>query len=676
MISDSLADIRKIQKDVQYTIALAGNPNVGKSTIFNRLTGLGAVTANYPGKTVSLNIGSADYKGTKIGIIDLPGTYSLGTLSDDQLVARREILEGRADVLVSILDATNLERNLYLVIQLLDLGFPVIIGLNLMDLAAKQNICLNIEELSRLLGVPVIPLVGTTGEGLDQLIAMCLSVARGETKLQPRLPKYGKDINHYLNGLSRDVGRYLKKIPYHLSPRALAILLLEDDEEFKALIKKEKKCSLLGKRLKDVRAEIQRTHGESASLRLTRERHGYEGTIVDRVQSIGVCRPSISSRLWRLSLEPITGLPILLAGLAAVFSLMYYIGGFLSRGFDRIWSLYVSPHIIHLVQALLGNTPVSRTVLWGLDAGVQASLSVGVPYILTFYFLLAFLEDTGYLNSVAFLSDSVMHKIGLHGRSAIPIISGAGCNVPAILGTRVLTTYREKVIASTLITLVPCSARTAVIMGAVAFFIGWPWALAIYVIDFIIGVLVGRGLAVFLPGESSGLVMEMFPFRMPKFSTILKKTWFRFKEFLIVAIPIIAIGSLLLGFLYETKLMWQITRPLSFIIKGWLGLPAVAGICLLFGILRKELALQLLVALAIIHYGTGIKDLSSFMSNQQIFIFALITTLYIPCLATISVLVKELGWKTAAGISLLTITIALIVGGLANQLLNIFHLIR
>lgn len=669
------SEIQKIRKETSFTIALVGNPNVGKSTIFNHLTGLGAVTANYPGKTVALNIGPAEYQGISIGIIDLPGTYSLGSVSEDQFVARQEILEGHANVVVVIVDATNLERNLYMVLQLIDLGFPVVVACNLMDLAAKHNICVNTAKLSEYLGVPVIPMTATTGEGIEKLIETCISITQHTITLKPILPAYGKDIMDHINELTAIVDKHIKNTPFGLSARAVAILMLEQDEEFiKYLAADNQGQAVLGK-ANAILEDIEKTHGEKPAIRIARERHGYEGFLADKVQQIGICQISLSTKLWRFSLNPFTGLPILLTGLIAVFLVMYFIGGFLATGFDLLWTSYVSPYIKLIVFSIFGHNTIANTMLWGFDAGIQAALAVGIPYILTFYIMLAFLEDTGYLNSIAFLTDSLMHKLGLHGRSIIPIIAGAGCNVPAILGTRVLTTRREKIIACTLITLVPCSARTAIIMGAVAFFAGWQWALAIYLIDFLVGLLVGRMMALFLPGESSGLVMEMFPFRVPRLSTVLKKTWYRFKEFLIVAIPIIAIGSLILGSLYETKYLWYISRPMSLIIENWLGLPAVAGICLLFGILRKELALQLLLALAIVQYGPNVQNLLNFMNKQQIFIFGLVTTLYIPCIAAISVLIKELGWETSILITLFTITLAVVVGGLANQALNILRLI-
>lgn len=675
MMLDCHAEITRIRKDTKFTIALAGNPNVGKSTIFNEMTGLGAVTANYPGKTVALNIGSAVYQGVPFGIIDLPGTYSLGSVSDDQLIARREIIEGHAEVVVAIVDATNLERNLYLVLQLIDLGYPLIVACNMMDLAAQQNICFDTIKLSRLLGVPVVPITATKGEGIEELIKTCSDYVDGQIILAAKSPKYGQDILSYVDKLSETISHNLKNIPFGLSPRALAILLLEEDGEFVGYLRGDEHGARVVEKAAEIYTEIEKTHGEKAGVRMARERHGYEGFLVDQVQTIGECRPTLATKLWRLSLNPLTGLPILIAGLILLFMIMFYVGNFLSDNFNAFWTLIASPQLKNFIAFAFGHGALARTLLWGLDAGIMAALSVGIPYILTFYVILALLEDTGYLNSIAFLSDSLMHKIGLHGRAVIPIVAGAGCNVPAIIGTRVLTTKREKVIACTLITIFPCSARTAVIMGAVAFFLGWQWALMLYFVDFAIGIAVGRILAVALPGKSSGLVMEMFPFRVPKLTAILKKTWYRFKEFILIAAPIIVIGSFLLGGLYETKFMWVITKPMSLIIENWLGLPAVAGICLLFGILRKEMALQLLLALAIIQYGPNVHNLLSFMTKQQIFIFALVTTLYIPCVAAISALINELGWKTTLALSLFTIALAVAVGGVANHLLNFVHII-
>jgi len=254
-------------------------------------------------------------------------------------------------------------------------------------------------------------------------------------------------------------------------------------------------------------------------------------------------------------------------------------------------------------------------------------------------------------------------------------VAGAGCNVPAIIGTRVLTTMRERTIASTLITLIPCSARTAVILGAVSLFVGWKPAVAIFLIVLVIVFFVGVGLNKIMPGESTGLVMEMFPFRAPIMSNILKKTWYRFQDFVFVAFPIVLVGSMVLGGLYETGYLWKLASPLSPVVDGWLGLPAVAGLTLIFAVLRKELALQLLVTLAVVMYGGGAKNLLLFMTPAQLFVYALVNTIYIPCVATIAVLGRELGWKRALGIMTFTIVLAILIGGIAFRFIRYFHLL-
>jgi ferrous iron transport protein B len=241
-----------------------------------------------------------------------------------------------------------------------------------------------------------------------------------------------------------------------------------------------------------------------------------------------------------------------------------------------------------------------------------------------------------------------------------------GCNVPAIMGTRVLATMRERIIASTLVCLMPCSARTAVIAGAVSRYVGWLPAVLIYVIVAAIGFGSGWGLHRIVPGRSTGLVMEMFPFRAPSMRTMLKRTWSRFEGFVVVATPVVLAGSLVLGVIYETGLVWAFTAPLAPIVEGWLGLPAVAGLTLMFAVLRKELALQLLLALAVVRYGSGTTDLRQFMDAGQIFTYALVNTLYVPCVATVAVLARELGWRRALLISGSTVALALLAGGIAR----------
>jgi len=682
---------REIKEKTDFTIALAGNPNVGKSCVFNQLTGLSVVTANYPGKTVELNMGVTTHDGLKIGIIDLPGTYALSAFSDDQWVARRGVLEGRPDVVVTVVDACNLQRNLYMVLQFLELGFPVVVDLNLVDYAAKLGLKIDHEKLSQLLGVPVVPTIAVRGEGVKELIQKAVDVAQGKLEHASLKIEYGRDVEQAVQTLEEAISKYMPKTPYDLPSRALAIQLLEGDPEFTQILKEGESKERLdkqqrwrhrwrGERPNQQRIlqlslllakQIEEKHGEPGGVIIARERHELTGTIADAVQ-VRVKQPTLlSERLKHYSVAPYTGIPMMISVLLGVFAFIFYVGSLLSQAVDSFWGSFISPSMNWLIYSLVQNETLTRIVLWGVDAGVLAWLSVGVPYVLTFYIVLSLLEDTGYLNSIAFLTDNLMHKLGLHGRAIIPILTGAGCNVPAIMGTRVLTTKRERILACTLIVLVPCSARTAVILGAVANFVGLSYALLIYVFEVALIGLVGLGLHRLLPGESSGLVMEMFPFRVPSTSAVVKKTWFRFKDFAFVAFPIVALGSLIIGALYETKYLWVIVDPMQPIVLGLLGLPAVAGITLILGVLRKELTLELLVALAIVQYGATAQNLLVFMTPLQIFVFALVVTIYIPCVATVAVLGRELGWRNALLIMTFTITLALVVGALAYRILPI-----
>ncbi|RJQ42283.1 MAG: ferrous iron transport protein B [Gaiellales bacterium] len=663
--------ISKLRGDTDFTIALAGNPNVGKSSVFNILTGMGVETANYPGKTVEVNMATTTLDGQKIGIIDLPGTYALGAVSEDQWVARQGVLDGEPDVVVMVVDANTLARNLYMVLQFLELGFPMVIALNIMDVAMKEGRSIDVESLSERLGVPIVPTVANRGEGLDELIATAARTARAGAAPAPADVSFGHDIEVLIQELTGAIASAGADDPYNLPHRALAILLLEGDAEFIGLTAGMPGWQPILDLAAELRRRIEEEHGQPAGTRIAGERHALAGLITDDVETVEVReRRRLGERLWGLTTRPLTGGPILLVVLSVIFVMMFFVGDTLATLMSEAWATYIEPPIADALASTVGVNGFSLTLLWAVK-GIEAALTVGIPYVLVFYLLLAFLEDTGYLNSVAFLTDSVMHKFGLHGRAIIPIVAGAGCNVPAIVGTRVLTTMRERILAGTLIVLVPCSARTAVIFGAVAFYAGWQAALVLYLILITVWVSVGLALNKVMPGHPTGLVMEMFPFRMPHLKTILKKTWYRFKAFVYMAVPILIIGSLLLGALYELDWLQKLSGPLSPVVEGWMGLPAVAGLTLIMGILRKELALQLLVTLAIVEAGPGVEDnLLLIMDKGQLFVFALVTAIYIPCAATIAALARELNWKRASIIMGFTIALAVVVGGLAHRVIE------
>ncbi len=640
------------------TIALAGNPNVGKSTIFNSLTGLQTLTTNYPGATVDVSLGTVRLDGHRLTLIDLPGTYGVAATTDDQRVAWRVLIEQQPDAVIAVADTTNLSRHLYLVLQLIDLGLRVVLALNLSDVAERSGIVIDTAHLEELLGIPVVPTAATQRRGLAEVLARAIRILD-----QPavRRHRYGRRLEEAAECVAQ-----LLEAQTPVASRGAALVLLEHDGDrtlpfFEGVPARAfDEATTLARHLADVA-------GEAATLVIARERHA----LADRLtRQVTAPRTEMHGRqAWRIATRPTTGLPLLALVLASLFTGLFWGGSLLAGLLDAAWARYLSPIIRTPVLWILGNGAVAHTLLWGLDAGLNAVVSVGLPYVFTFYVLLAVLEDTGYLNAAAVLLDRVLGKVGLTGRAAIPLIAGAGCNVPAIIGLRVLRSERERVIAGTLITLVPCSARTAVIFGAVAHFVGWQAAVLLYGIVAVVILAAGWGLNRYIPGQPSALLMELFPFRAPHLRTVLRKTWVRVREFVVAAVPIVLGGSVILGALYETGWIRLAVAPLAPVVERWLGLPAVAGLTLVFAILRKELALQLLVALAITQVGHDASNLLTFMTRTQIFTYALVNTLYVPCLATIAVLAKALGWKRALQISAGTVALAVLVGGIVLRLL-------
>jgi ferrous iron transport protein B len=332
---DALKDIKS---GTDFTFALAGNPNVGKSSIFNRLTGMGVVTANYPGKTVELNIATTTFKDLKMGIIDLPGSYAIGAVSEDQWVARRAVLDCAPDAVMMILDATNLARNLYMTLQFLDLRIPVVVALNLIDEAERRNIMIDASKLSELLCVPVVPTIATTGCGLDELIQTAVDVAKRRTEISYIL-HYGEDVETSINKLSDLLSPY----DVGINPRALAILILEEDSEFIELVKKQPGGEYLLKKAKKISGEIEEKHGEITPIRIARERHGLAGAIASQVQ--GDVAPVSSDKIWAYTTSPLTGIPLLICVIGVIFAFLFYVGEWLLMLLSDLWASYMSPVI-------------------------------------------------------------------------------------------------------------------------------------------------------------------------------------------------------------------------------------------------------------------------------------------------------------------------------------------
>jgi len=636
------------------TVALAGNANVGKSVIFNQLTGLHQHIGNWPGKTVEKAEGTLYYKGYIIDVIDLPGIYSLSTYSLEELISRRYIAVEKPDVVVNVVDASVLERNLFFTLQLMELETPMVIALNQMDIAKKKGILIDVEKLEKLLGVPVVPTVAIKGVGLTQLLDEIIEIAEKGQKRWTEI-KYGKEVEERIVKLAE----MIKQIKYHYPPRYTAIKLLEGDEEI------EEEISKINPQIvsiaKNLAAEIEKVHGHSCPSVITSERYEKVACIVREVQKITPPqKPSIEEKLHDLTTHKILGYPIMILILSSIFYTVFVFGEYFS---ELLTDLFYS--LEPFLEGMFG-AGVIGSLLWSIMEGIIAGVTIALPYIAPFYIILYILEDSGYLSRIAFLMDSVMHKMGLHGKAFIPIMLGYGCNVPACLGCRIMETERERLLAVFVTTLVPCAARTIIILGLVGQFLGIEWALALYLFDLIIIFLLGRLAFKTLPGEPTALIMEMPVYRVPHLKTVLKQTWFRLIEFIKIAFPLIIAGSFLIKLIEVLGLLKPISAAFSPIIVGWLGLPAITGITLVFGILRKELTLIMLSTLV------GTTDFSSVLTPTQMMVFAIVTMFYIPCISTIAALVKEAGWKNALLITVFEIAFAIILGGIAFRVLAPF----
>jgi ferrous iron transport protein B len=567
-------------------ILLMGNPNVGKSVIFSRLTGSHVIASNYPGTTVGYNQGAAKLAGETAEVIDVPGAYTLEPTSQAEEIAAKILDSG--DIVINVVNATNLERNLYLTLQLLEKNIPMVVALNMWDDTRHFGIEIDLDKLEQILGVPVVPTVAVTGQGIKELVEALSRGTSPETLVQSR------------------------------------------DERWMAV-----------------------------------------GSIIDRVQRITHRHHTWRERMADASAKPIPGGIIAIGVLAVSFGIVRLIGeGMIGYLLDPIFDGLWTPLIIRL-SALLGGSGFLHEILIGkvvageisyveafglLTSGFYVPLAMVLPYIVSFYLVLGLLEDTGYLPRLAVLLDDLMHSIGLHGYAIIPCLLGFGCNVPAIMATRILESKRERFIAVTLISVaIPCAALQAMIVGLVGSR-GLGYLLIVYGTLFIVWLILGIGLNRMVSGFSPELLIEIPPYRLPPWRTMLQKLWMRVFHFFKDAIPII-LGSILvvnvLMFLGVFGAIANLTAP---VITGLLGLPREAVVAIVIGFMRKDIAMSMLAPLA--------------LTANQMVVGSVVLAMFFPCIATFVVVLRELGpvdMFKSVGIMVL---VAMVSGALLNFILE------
>ncbi|MEM3381292.1 MAG: ferrous iron transport protein B, partial [Candidatus Bathyarchaeia archaeon] len=539
-------------------VALAGNANVGKSSVFNQLTGSSQTVGNWPGKTVERAEGKLHFAGYTIMILDLPGIYSLSTFSIEEIVSRDYIAIERPDVIVNVVDASALERNLYFTIQLLELQAPVVMALNQVDYAARRGIRINVNLLSKTLGIPVVPTIAITGVGITELLNTVINVVEGKIRPSGSKIEYGKEIEEELEILENIVREKLPKLVENYPARWISVKLIERDEDITHKIKELPSGDDVLAAADDAIRRIERIHGEPAPVVIASERYGMASHIAREVtEVVSPPRVTIEDKLGSLTAHRFLGYPILAAIATLMFTLIFILGGYVVNILETFFQEMFIPTIDVYLSRFLPQFIV-EIICGGFISGIAAGATIALPYIVPFYILLAILEDSGYLPRAAFLMDNLMHKIGLHGKAFIPLLLGYGCNVPACMGCRIMETERERFLAGFVVVLVPCSARSVIILGLVGRYLGLHIALTLYVFDLVLIFVLGRIAYRLLPGEPIGLIMEMPPYRVPSPSLVLKKTWVRTKDFIYVALPLIVTGSIGLQFLTSSGLIWPI----------------------------------------------------------------------------------------------------------------------
>ncbi|MEA2104133.1 MAG: ferrous iron transporter B [Candidatus Cloacimonadota bacterium] len=570
-------------------ILLMGNPNVGKSVIFSRLTGVKVIASNYPGTTVEFTEGKLNIDNKKVNVIDVPGTYTLEPTSKAEEVATKmldEAIEKKDSIILNVIDSTNLERNLNLTLQLLEKNIPMIIVLNFWDEAKHTGVGINIDQLQKELNVPIVTTCGITGEGIKELV---------------------------------------KEIP---------------------------------------KAKISKIKFDQS------DRWKFIGEIVENSQILTHRHHTFLETLGDASIHPITGFPIAILVLYLAFTIIRFVGesliGYVFEPlFSNLWAplmmklsaLLGSGGFVHdiLIGKLIGGEIVFTESLGILTTGLFVPIAMVLPYIISFYFVLSFLEDSGYLPRLGIMVDNFMHKVGIHGLAIIPMLLGIGCNVPGALSTRILETRREKFIAATLMAIaVPCMAQIAMVFGLV----GEYGAKALFMVFgtlLVVWIILGFILNKTVKGESPEIFMEIPPYRLPYFKGLLEKILMRVVWFIKEAVPFVLLGVLVVNILYSLGIIQFVGEVTAPVVTGLLGLPKTAVGALIIGFLRKDVAVGMLVPLG--------------LTMKQMVIASVVLTMYFPCIATFAVLIKELGIKDMIKSALIMIIATLLVGGLLNLIL-------
>jgi ferrous iron transport protein B len=638
-------------------IVLAGNPNVGKSVIFGLLTGQYATVSNYPGTTVEVSSGNIELGGKKFLLIDSPGVNSFTPMSEDERVTRDILLGEKNENIVLVADSKNLKRALMLLIQLAEMELPCILVLNMEDEAKARGIETDYKKLEKMLGIQVIGTVAPQRKGISKLRDSLLMARKPEISLD-----YGKHIEHFAGKISSLLPRS------NISGRSLALMLLSGDTSLKSWCAAHLDAETID-RIEDIIDEASTVIKEPAATVLSQKRIEFAENIVqDVVEKTGLEAAHILRWIGRWTMHPFWGIFSLLLVLFCFYEFVGKFGaGTLVNFFENvIFGEYLSPGIVKVVKTLIPFVFIQDFLVgkYGLfTMALTYAVAIILPITATFFIAFGFLEDSGYLPRIAVLSNSVFSKIGLNGKAVLPMVLGLGCGTMATMTTRILETKRERIIATFLIALaIPCSAQLGVIMGMLG---SYPPRITIWWFGTVLFVLLLAGTlaARIVPGEKADFFLELPPIRVPRMGNILMKTVNRIEWYLKEAVPLFLLGTSILFLLDKTHSLEWLETIASPVIVTLLGLPEKATGIFLMGFLRRD-------------YGAaGIFELArqGLLNENQITVSIITLTLFVPCLASFFMIIKERGLKTALWMFSLITTFALVVGGTMNFVLKLLY---
>jgi ferrous iron transport protein B len=666
-ISSSNDEAERLKAGKKLLVALAGQPNVGKSTVFNILTGLSQHVGNWPGKTVEKKEGAHVADDIEMQIIDLPGTYSLTAFSEEERVARDFIISVCPDIIVLLVSAATLERSLYLLAELLLLGPPIVLALNMIDIAENQGIHIDAKKLQHSLGVPVVQMVANKNKGIKELVSTIVAFARGEVQYKPRIPEVSSD--------HRDIFDHLVElIKDHVQPplpiQWIATKIMEGDPEILKMIEKLVPADLW------VKVQHLLIKHEDAHHAVVGGRYDWiEDVTRAALARFRMGQVVMTDRIDHVLTRPAFGIPILLAVFAGVYILTYTLGIPLQKLIEAMTGSFAR----WIEEVIVTLSPWIRGILVnGIIGGVGSVLTL-LPVLLIFFAFMAFLENVGYMARAAFVMDRFMHIVGLHGKSFLPMCLGFGCNVPSVMGARIVESKRERLLTIFLIPFIPCTSRlavltfvTAALFPGKAAIISWSLLAVNLAVLGVIGMLVNKFV---LKDEPMPFIMELPLYHKPDFRTMGRVVWTRTIVFLKNAGTIILAVSMMVwllsylpyGEVGTSMLAWfgRFLEPVG----NPIGLDWKMMTALITSILAKENAIATLGVL----YGVGeqglLQVLPNVVSNASALAFLVMLMLFIPCVATATVMKREMeSWKWFLSSQLLMLVISYSGGIIAYRL--------